>query len=151
MNHTIHTHIKMRIENWILRGAGKLEGLVLPEEYDKSNVLIVGKVYGREDFPDGTLVSTSPVVKISESHATTHSGTVYELGEKHPDYVKFINAAKNSIPILKEWKITSGCRPNKFFGKQMGYEKIYGKGIIHGEISIGLSSERIFCRPLPML
>ena len=131
MSYIIHTNTKMKIENWIIKGAGELEGLVLPEDFDKSTTLLVGRVYGREKFPDGSLVSTSPIIKLSETHAMTRSGKVYELGEMNSDYVKFINAVKNNIPVLKDWQLTIGSTPRKFFGKRMGDENdvlnsIYG-------------------------
>lgn len=70
-------------------------------------VAILGESYGREGFEDGKLIHTSAIKELTEDgKVVTYSGSVYDLGEKHPDYVAFEKAVNEGLPILKRWSIS---------------------------------------------
>lgn len=53
-------------------------------ETGTGNVILIGRVYGRRRAPDGAVVVTSPVERLSDDLATTRSGSVYRLGAPWP-------------------------------------------------------------------
>lgn len=70
----------------------------------KDNFCLVGSVTGKE-FESGSIITTSPVVSISGSTVITKSGTCYILKGMCPDYVDFLKAKENNIPIISLWNI----------------------------------------------
>lgn len=109
----VHTKSFMRIENWILKSTDNFTGLILPENFQKSETILIGNIYDCETFPDGTLISVSEINKFSEESIQNSSDEFYELGEKHSDYTKFINASKNNIPIITNWRMYTYPLPIK--------------------------------------
>ncbi|MGN1300993.1 MAG: hypothetical protein ACI4U9_00415 [Clostridia bacterium] len=103
--------------------------MCLTHEYDNSNnseesnyyVAVLGEVYGRHGFKDGTRIHTSATKEVTETVARTYSGSVYELGTKDPDYAKYEEAVMNDVPILEYWSIGNL------------HEGVYIKGKIRGE------------------
>ena len=49
-----------------------------------------GAVSGHPNFPDGSKITTSPVVKAESRVITTRSGKVYMLGEVDPGYLTYL-------------------------------------------------------------
>ena len=60
---------------------------------------LAGIVYGHPAHADGKLVRTSPIesADAEAETVTTHSGSVYELGEVDPDYEKIFRGARRRI------------------------------------------------------
>lgn len=105
----------MKMENYAnVRVADENHKLLcLTHECDNSNnseetnyyVAVVGQVYGRPGFKDGTRIHTSATMEFTEKVARTYSGSMYELGVKHPDYAKFEEAVASGVPVLEHWSI----------------------------------------------
>lgn len=77
------TAVYCRLENWSLR--------ISPDPGNPDATVIVGCVYGHEEFPDGTPIVTSPLEIIlrteSEDLAVTRN-SLYRLSTLDPDYLK---------------------------------------------------------------
>ena len=71
----------MRLERWSMVRCG---GPYTPPEL-RSHV-IEGEIHGHPDHADGTIVTTSRIVEARDGRVRTQSGSVYALGEPHPDY-----------------------------------------------------------------
>lgn len=74
----------IRIENWAVVWDQRLNG----------------EVYGHPRFPEGKVVTTSPIVKYDKEQNTfrTQSGSVYQLGEPRAGYEEmFPDAAARMI------------------------------------------------------
>lgn len=65
---------------------------------------LVGSVTDKE-LENGSFITTSPVVSMSGSTVTTKSGTCYILKDMNTDYVDFLEAKENNIPIISLWNI----------------------------------------------
>ena len=83
----------MRIENWRVIGT---EDPYCPPE--RMSLSISGEVYGNPEFPDGLGVTTSYVKSINGSQVTTHSGSVYTLGEPNAEYVEWCRENGCHVP-----------------------------------------------------
>lgn len=68
-------------------GVARLEHWALDSADGPDEVTLLGTVYGHSIKADGDKVRTSRVVDANGRRVTTASGTVYELGEPHPDYL----------------------------------------------------------------
>ena len=74
------------IRNWSCC-PGSSDPFVAPE---RAGIKVQGRVYGSPRAEDGTLITTSRVVDTDGRTVTTSSGSVYALGEPHPDYVAYL-------------------------------------------------------------
>ena len=83
----------VRIEQW---GLGSDEDDVYRAPETRRHCLR-GVIYGHHRKPDGSSVQTSPVVSVNGREVTTKSGTIYLLGEPHPDYVEYLRGIGRSI------------------------------------------------------
>lgn len=65
-----------------------------------------GEAYGHPRFPDGNKVKTGPIAAINGRVITTESGSVYSLGDPHPDYLKWLtdNGRKYDVEHPIKWK-----------------------------------------------
>lgn len=60
---------------------------------------VVGEVYGKEGYADGERMHTSAIKEFTDDgKVITNSGTIYELGTKHPDYIAFEKAVSEGVP-----------------------------------------------------
>lgn len=50
-----------------------------------------GECYNHPQFKDGTFVSTSYIVDVDKNVIKTYSGSIYELGEPDPEYLKWLD------------------------------------------------------------
>lgn len=82
--------------------------VVIPEE--GVPYCLGGEGYGRQGFKDGTRIQTSSIVTVENGVATTRSGSVYELGSMHPDYVEILSAIEEGTPVIKEWSLEGNLR-----------------------------------------
>lgn len=88
----------MPIQNW---------SLVFSNPYNAPEIQtpsLHGKVFGHPKFEDGSNVTTSAVVGITEDgKIKTYSGSEYELGEVDPKYEElFPNTRERTIKAAKE-------------------------------------------------
>ena len=58
--------------------------------FSKDTGQLHSEVYQDSRFPDGSFITTSPVVKIDDGIVTTQSGTNYVLGKSYISSVKDI-------------------------------------------------------------
>ena len=120
----------MRLENYAFVLVAKNEAFRMTTCKDNGNtpekadyhVALIGDVYGEVEFPDGQRIYTSPIKECVDGKVYTYSESVYELGEKHPDYVAFENAVKEGVTILRNWS----------FGRIVAGE--YSEPYIYGNI-----------------
>lgn len=107
------------------------EGNPIPVDRKGHRIRLVGSVYGRNGFPDGTAVATSYIAKLLEATATTDSGSVYELGEIHPDYAELLKAEESGQIIIRSWHLrrNSDGSPFMLFGTDNTDSPILGKVI----------------------
>lgn len=49
-----------------------------------------GKVYGREDFPDGELIRTSNIINQVDEETYETRNSIYKVGRKDSNYVQFL-------------------------------------------------------------
>lgn len=56
-----------------------------------------GHIYDHPDHADGTTVETSPIVGAVDGKIRTRSGSLYELGEPHPDYEAAYHGARERL------------------------------------------------------
>lgn len=67
-----------------------------PPEFKRA--VLHGKVFGHSHYPDGKLISTSYIIRVSEEkYVHTKSGTVYELGEVNPRYEQAYPGARKRL------------------------------------------------------
>ncbi len=128
----------MRLEKWALIRRTTNEstgGLVLPQDYEKVKSHGLGDSYGRERMEDGSTITTSKVVELSETKLITRSGSEYELGEMHPDYLSFIEACQKGIPVLKDWEFSHGVLYGRLFNNgNYESEELFDKAAISGKV-----------------
>lgn len=67
------------------------------------NAHAIGIVAGRPGFPDGSLITTSRIMRSTPSSIITISGSEYELGNPHPDFVELKKALEENVPIITDW------------------------------------------------
>lgn len=72
---------KMRIEDWAVIYGDHSSGVFSTDNR------ITGTVYGHPDFPDGSVITTTRIMDCTNRVITTLSGSLYTLGEPHPEYV----------------------------------------------------------------
>ncbi len=77
----------VRLEQWLVDYTDTDDGYIAPEAKHRS---LVGTIYGHPRRPDGDKIRTSRIVNVDGRRVTTGSGTVYELGEVHPEYLKWM-------------------------------------------------------------
>lgn len=125
----------MRLENWSLVGkkGTSIRTMVLPVDFEPDSYNIVGYVYGRNGFIDGSLVKTSTLVSYDGIVAKTYSGSSYELGKMNDDYLKFIEAHKKGTKILKDWEVGRGHISGYLFEEGI-YDEFPQKSKIFGEL-----------------
>lgn len=77
-----------RLKFWSLHFAD-VNNYNAPEQLE---CVLAGEIYNDPKFGNGTCVVTSPVKGFSREHrtVTTRSGTVYELGEVDPLYLRWL-------------------------------------------------------------
>ena len=74
----------MKLERWAV-----IQGEVDPyQPPELAKRYISGMVYGNIEFPEGYFVRTSELLFVEDGHAFTKSGSIYKLGDVHPDYEK---------------------------------------------------------------
>ncbi len=94
-----------RLENWALSHS--------EDEVEAAQVLcnsrLTGEVYNHpvERHYDGKEIITSPIRKSIGRQVTTRTGTVYELGEVHPEYAKYLESIGHDIDPDQPIKILS--------------------------------------------
>lgn len=87
----------MRLERWSMLAVG---GPYRPREMQA--YVIVGDVYGHRDHANGTEVITSRIVTsrivaVRDGKVHTQSGSIYELGDPHPDYESAYPGARERL------------------------------------------------------
>lgn len=75
----------MILQNWAVRMSG--DGYTAPE---LSYRCLSGQVYDCPKHEDGAWIVSSRIVKIEGKTITTSTGSVYELGEVHPEYAAWV-------------------------------------------------------------
>jgi hypothetical protein len=83
----------MKLERWAVV-QGEVDPYQAPELACK---YLTGEVYGKPNFSEGHYVRTSQLLFVKEGFAFTKSGSVYTLGEVHPEYEKMYPNARNRI------------------------------------------------------
>ena len=138
----------MKLENWAFVGANAEYGLICPDITNDIPFKVWGKVYGSDQFPDGTLISTSIITQYTDNIVTTKSGNIYELGEMNSDYFSFIQAVKKNLTILKNWEFNGSPEKKMISGNifrdtsnlKIGvFEKI-----LHATITSANSSDNMY-------
>lgn len=132
---------QIRLERWVFfRLNGKtgepindISGMALksdltPDNINDSYFIAMGDAYNRPNFAPGEPVITSLIAEFSDNQIRTRSGTVYHLGEMHPDYAAFVEAAEK-YPVIDNWSLgtaTISEDPNAPKG-------VYIKGQLRGD------------------
>ena len=88
--------------------------LVIPEDYTKDFCLL--GIANRSGFPNGSLLKTSVVQKLEKHYAKTKSGTKYILGNMNEDYLDFVFAVHEGIPVLEKWNVMGAAGKNYVTG-----------------------------------
>ena len=65
-------------------------------------VFLNGCVYNHSKFEDGKNIATSLIKKVDGNLITTSNGSVYELGEPHPEYVEWCELVGCHVPTKEE-------------------------------------------------
>lgn len=74
----------MRLEDW-----GFVGRVLSPYHPPETAVqCVVGRIYGHTKFEDGRYITTSQIIHKEPGSVQTSSGSNYELGCIHPDYLK---------------------------------------------------------------
>jgi len=84
----------MHIENWFVTVGNDVTPYTAPEMMSKS---LHGNVYGHPLFDDGEEITTSSIEGAQGGRVRTRSGSVYELGDPHPDYLKAYPDCKQKL------------------------------------------------------
>lgn len=85
---------------------------------------------GRPEF-EGEMIHTSKIAEYGDGFVRTESGSVYELGEKSADYVRFEKALANNVLIITNWALgpidfsKSSTNPYFMQGKMRNNEREY--------------------------
>lgn len=99
--------------------------IVIPKEGD--TFFIGGKVYGHPNFPAGSHIVTSEVLKIDKDFTQTVSGSKYELRDMHPTYKKILDEKKFGCPIIERWRLSGNLRQGYTLTGRVGKNLISGK------------------------
>lgn len=163
-----------RIENWALRIEEKADYIVSKclitfgcyreaervRYYEKlalwgtNGANLIGIVSDRRADLDGEFVKTSPITVYGDGFVQTESGSIYELGEKAVDYVRFEEAVENGMPIISDWAIAPIYKNDdansffmqgkmivrenvKFFAKEVKNQNLENKTIEFADGTIG--------------
>ena len=86
-------NVEVTIENWSF-GAMNDDGYTAPELWV---MCLYGEVYGHPLRPDGTKVTTSRVVGITEDNLIKTLNRMYKLGEPKADYEAMYPNAKQRL------------------------------------------------------
>lgn len=78
----------IRLDNWRVTLDGT--DFTAPEA---RRTCLHGVVVGHPLVPDGTTVTTSPIVMLTSERGATERGTVYELGAMEAGYAAFLRGA----------------------------------------------------------
>ena len=103
----------MKLKNWKLAINPNIPHLVTKEQIEgytqkplvETQSFLIGEIYGREGFSDGSLISTSRVKDINKEKAMTKSGSIYNLGNEAKSYELFKEALQNNKPVITNWII----------------------------------------------
>lgn len=95
----------VRLERWAVRRPRLSSPYAAPETV---GIALRGDVVGHPRRPDGSRVTTSPVVRVSGRLAWTASGTCYELAEPDPRYVAAMAAEGRVIDAAQPIKMVGG-------------------------------------------
>jgi len=81
----------MKLENWSLQHGAY--------EAPELGCHLLGNVFGHPTRPDGRCVRTSSIIHINveEETVTTHSGSIYKLGEPEPGYEALFPNVKERV------------------------------------------------------
>lgn len=63
---------------------------------------LAGRVFGDPRRPDGTRVTTSPIVAVIGEHVLTSSGSEYELGDIDSTYAALYPGARARLIAVKQ-------------------------------------------------
>jgi len=75
----------MQLHNWSVVSSNQSPYLA-PE---LRKIQLCGKVYGHPNFPNGSIVTTSSIVKVIGTSVYTHSGSKYNLKKVNKKYRKW--------------------------------------------------------------
>lgn len=95
--------IAIQIDAWSLHTSG--DGYTAPE---LRAYQLRGIVKGHPEKRDGTCVYTSAILRVNGRYVFTESGSMYELGEPHPEYVAWCKAEGKSIDPEHPIKLIGG-------------------------------------------
>ena len=101
-------------ENWVIPGEPGTE-------------FSVGGYYRREKFNEESYTQTAPIERISDREVITRNGKVYALGKINQDYMDYVKAIKNGVPIIKFWSIEGNCRSGYYLLGYLGSEFVRKK------------------------
>jgi len=109
--------MSVRLEDWFM-GWATNDPFIPPELRGKS---LCGRVYGHEEFEDGTNVAIviASLAKSEGRTVSTADGQTLELGKPEPGYLEWLKSAgipydeKNPIKLVEEYQYPdrSGVRP----------------------------------------
>jgi len=89
-----------RISDMVVSKVGEIS------EEDSFFQVVIGNIHGREGIEEDRMSHTSRIKEITEDgKVITESGTVYELGAKHPDYIAYEKAVAEGMPVMKMWAL----------------------------------------------
>lgn len=86
--------LPIRLERWAVVDSQPFDVFRAPE---CAVPCLRGEVFGHPRHPNGTRVTTSPIVGRDGDRVVTASGSVYELGEMEPGYAGFIKEDKAAV------------------------------------------------------
>lgn len=84
----------MKLENWKM--VELADPFMAPE---MRSPRLGGNVHGNPRFEEGYAITTSPIESVEGRVVTTRSGSVYELGDPDPEYLKWCQENGQHIPL----------------------------------------------------
>lgn len=88
----------MKLENWGI--VSNPLNVFLPPELQSSH--LVGTVDNHPVLGENKEMTSSKIVDVNGNKVTTHSGSVYELGTPHPDYIEYCKKSGVHVPTPEE-------------------------------------------------
>ena len=68
-------------------------------------VRLIGKIYDREDYSDGEVLTTGTLKSLTAENAVSISGSNYQLENKNEHYFSLSRAVEKKLPIVYNWSL----------------------------------------------
>ena len=114
----------MKMENYYFFDGYEV---MIPQNLPWEEYMLAGEVYGHPQFTDGEYVTSSKVLKVDDGKVQTYTGSVYELGNKHPDFLEMEEAISKNQPVINQFTLSKRGEKYMIKGRTFDFQKVKGQ------------------------